>query len=139
MNKQKNESLLSPVSHEAPRCTELRDLNLAILASTSPLAFEMHQFGAIDKLTLNDDLAQKIEDLFPLYARAICRLGSTQTKLGQQMGRESAVLQSKLGTDEKGTYYFSEDIFRQIDEITAARDRAEGKYGPNRPRSSGAQ
>lgn len=136
-----------PVSekfNEVPSCSYLRDLNFAILASSSKITFEklrtlrqnytkkLYHTDYVEKLRLNDELAKQIEASFLLRGKAICYLGITN-KVGQKSHSDSTTI-SQVKNKVNGNYYFSEDIFRQIDAITTARDIASGRSIDRSPR-----
>lgn len=136
--------LASEEIKEIPSCSYLKDLNFAILASSSKITFEqlhtirqqytkkLYHSDYVEKRRLNEELAEHVEASFPLRGKAICYLGYVKT-LGQKHNSEIPTV-SELNIKETGIYYFSEDIFRQIDAISTARDIANGRSIDRSPR-----
>lgn len=119
-------------------CSEIRDLNFAMIASSSKELHEvlrkldaeysrkMNKADAQEKKELSDELAKKIEERTPLHAKALCSLGSSSSEIGQ-MKQHQANMQSNVRLKKDGIYYFSEEIFHQINAVTYGRDISVGK------------
>lgn len=125
----------------SPFCHELRDLNWAILASFSDQEMKalrdlgvhyskkINQAKPEDKFVMMKQLSQEIEEKFPLVAVAICSLNTTLF-----LQRDTSAFDEKVSTTvqmkEKGTYYFAQELFHSVDDITNQRDVATGRAVP---------
>jgi|GEM_PF-6252879 len=123
---------------ETPACTELRDLNFAILASSPQITYHrLHQLisrynqrmmvaDEVQKRFLYEQLSKEVRPLLPLYLKEVCSLGVNQNQVGE-IRRVKGTMLSSDRIKQDGLYLFAEDILYQLNTISLARDIAEGK------------
>lgn len=123
---------------ETPVCTELRDLNFAILASSHPVYHQ--RLRAIyqkykEKVRIADEplknilyekLGEEIKAVLPLYIKEVCSLGVDPDSVGEiRRVRGQMIVSNRIKQD--GIFLFSDEIFEQLNQIYLARDIAEGR------------
>lgn len=119
-------------------CSEIRDLNFALIASSSKAMHEklrnldveysrkLYKKEGQEKVQLSNELASKIEENTLLQAKAVCSLGASSSETGQMNQPKNNML-SDGRLKNNGIYYFSDEIIRQVNTVTSARDIAAGK------------